>query len=390
MFPVSSRPSTFVRNRSTSTGTNIKDTDVVVVSFGRTPIARFGGSFSSLSAPQLGALSIKGALEKLPSFPAEKIEEAFMGNVVSAGIGQAPARQAVLFAGLSKDIPCTTVNKVCASGMKAVMMAALSISSGYRGSCIAGGMESMSNIPYYLPTAARRGLRMGNSNLVDGLIRDGLWDPYNNQHMGVCGETCAEQYGISRVDQDQYALRSYQRAADAWHSGKFSDEVVPVEVSGEKNGQPPVTVLQDEEFVNVRPEKLGTLRAAFKSGGTITAANSSKINDGAAAMIMISGKLCRELQLKPLFKIRGFGDAAKDPVEFTTAPAAAIPRALAHAGVSLKDIEYHEINEAFAIVPLVNARYRVDPELYFMHNSYKIPNFFNHLLLSCIGYCHWI
>ncbi len=369
-----------LRHRSLSSFVSIKDSDVVVVSFARTPIARFGGSYSKLTAPHLGGCAIKGAVDKLPSFPVNKIGEAFMGNVVSAGVGQAPARQAVLYAGLSTDVPCTTVNKVCASGMKAVMLAALSISSGYRESCIAGGMENMSNIPYYLPAAARfGGLRMGNSGLIDGIIHDGLWDPYNNQHMGLCGETCAEQYGISREEQDRYAIRSYQRAADAWRDGKFSGEVVPVEVAGEKKGQPSVTVSSDEEYVHVQPEKLGTLRAAFKKdGGTITAANSSKINDGAAAMILVSGKLCRELKLDPLFRIRGFGDAAKAPVDFTTAPAEAIPRALAHAGVSLKDIEYHEINEAFAVVPLVNARYRNRPS--FTGCPYKILNHSLHLL----------
>lgn len=333
---------------------SLQDNDVVVVSFARTPIGKLGGALSSLTAPRLASHVIKSAVER-SMLPTALVDEAFFGNVVSAGIGQAPARQAVIFAGLPLDIPCTTLNKVCASGMKAMMFASLSIQAGYRQACIAGGMESMSNIPYYLP-GARKGYRLGNSEVVDGLISDGLWDIYNNQHMGLCGEACASAFSISREEQDNYAIMSYQRAAAAWSSDKFHDEVVSVEIAGSK-GASSHFVTEDEELRGIQLDKVSSLRPAFqKDGGSITAANSSKINDGAAAFVIVSGKLCKELSLKPLFRIIGFGDAARDPLEFTTAPADAIPRALHRANLSLKDVDYHEINEAFAVVPLVNAR----------------------------------
>lgn len=277
-----------------------------------------------------------------------------MGNVVSAGVGQAPARQAVIFAGLQLDTAVTTVNKVCASGMKAAMLASISIQAGYRDALIAGGMESMSNIPYYLP-GARTGYRLGNNTVVDGLVHDGLWDVYNNQHMGNCGEVAAAQFNITRADQDAFAIRSYERAAAAWNSGKFDNEVVPVTIPGKK-GDKPTVISKDEEFGNIKLDKVATLRPAFKKDGTVTAANASKLNDGAAAMVIISGKLCKDLNLTPLFKIRGFGDAARAPIEFPIAPSDAIPRAAANAGVKLSDIEYHEINEAFAVVALANAK----------------------------------
>lgn len=341
---------------------SLRDSDVVIVSFARTPIGKLGGALSTMTAPRLASHTIVEAMQR-SHLPDSYIEEAFFGNVVSAGIGQAPTRQAVIYAGLPLDIPSTTINKVCASGMKALMLASLSISAGYRHACLAGGMESMSNIPYYLP-GARTGYRLGNSQVIDGLINDGLWDIYNNQHMGNCGEACAEAFSISREEQDQYAVMSYERATSAWLLGKMNDEVVPIEILGKK-GAPPVHVIQDEEFSNIKLDKVTTLRPAFKKdGGTVTAANSSKINDGAATMVVVSGKLCKELNLKPLFKVRGFGDAARDPLEFTTAPADAIPRALRHAGLSLTDVDYHEINEAFAVVPLVNARYI---QMYYKH-----------------------
>jgi acetyl-CoA C-acetyltransferase len=229
----------------------------------------------------------------------------------------------------------------------------MSISSGYRNACIAGGMESMSNIPYYLPNA-RTGYRMGNNTVVDGLVNDGLWDIYNNQHMGVCGEICADKYNISRQEQDDFAIGSYEKAASAWEKGLF-EEVAPYTIAG-KRGKPDTIVSVDEEFTNIKMDKIGTLRAAFKKDGTITAANASTINDGATAMVTVSGKMVKEQGLKPLFKILGYGDAALDPVEFTTAPATAVPRALKMAGLSLKDVDYHEINEAFAVVALVNAK----------------------------------
>jgi len=232
-------------------------------------------------------------------------------------------------------------------------LASLSISSGYRNVLIAGGMDSMSNIPYYLP-GARTGYRLGNLTVVDGLINDGLWDIYNNQHMGMCGELCATKYNISRADQDKFAVQSYERAAKAWNSGKFDNEVAPVTIADKKGGNG-VVVSRDEEYTNIKLDKLPTLKPAFKKDGTVTAANASTLNDGASAMIVVSGKMAKELKLTPLFKIRGFGDAARDPVEFPIAPADAVPRAFKHAGVSAKDVQYHEINEAFALVPLVNA-----------------------------------
>lgn len=329
------------------------DTDVVVCGFARTPIGTMNGGLSSLTAPQLGQNVISSAIER-SRLSKDSIEEVFMGNVVSAGIGQAPARQAALYAGIPKSVVCTTINKVCASGMKATMMAALSIQAGYRSICISGGMESMSNIPYYLP-GARQGYRLGNQTVVDGMINDGLWDIYNNQHMGLCGEDCASRYSITREQQDAFAIESYARAAKAWENNLFADEISPVTIPGRRGGADKV-VTTDEEFTNIKLEKLKTLRSAFMKDGTVTAANASKLNDGAAAMVVVSGKVAKEQNLTPLFKIRGFGDAAKDPVQFTTAPSDAVPLALKHAGMSLSDVEYHEINEAFAVVALANAQ----------------------------------
>jgi acetyl-CoA C-acetyltransferase len=330
---------------------SFKDNDVVVVSFARTPIGKLGGALASQSAPKLGSIAIQEAIKRA-GIEKDLIEEVILGNVVSAGIGQAPTRQAVLGAGMKLDTVCTTINKVCASGMKSLMFSALHISGGYRQAMLAGGMESMSNIPYYL-LQARSGYRLGNGNLIDGLVHDGLWDVYNNQHMGSCGELCATTFNITREDQDNFAISSYNRAAEAWANGTIAKEVVPVVIDGKKGK---VTVEKDEEFTNVQLEKLKTLRPAFKKDGTVTAANASKLNDGAAAFVVTSGKFARDHNLKPLFKIRGFGDAARDPVEFTVAPADAIPRAAKHAGLSVSDIEYHEINEAFSVVPLANAK----------------------------------
>eukprot|EP01038_Epipyxis_sp_PR26KG_P004158 gene4158-5922_t len=336
-----------------SFSTSIKDNDVIVCGISRTPIGKLGGSLSSFTAPQLGSKAISGAIGR-SGLDKKYIQEVMMGNVVSAGIGQAPARQATIYAGLQMDVACTTINKVCASGMKATMLSAMSITSGYRSAVIAGGMESMSNIPYYLP-GARTGYRLGNSQVVDGLINDGLWDIYNNQHMGNCGEICANKYSISRADQDNYAIESYKRAENAWESGYFSSEVESVTVEGRK-GSKPTVVSVDEELGNVKYDKIPSLKPAFQKDGTVTAANASKLNDGAAAMVMVSGKLCKELGLTALFRIRGYGDAARDPVEFTIAPADAIPRALAHAGINATDVQYHEINEAFAVVALANMK----------------------------------
>lgn len=295
----------FTQHRALS---SFKDNDAVVLSFARTPIGKFGGSLASLSAPRLAATCITEAVKRA-GIDKSKIEEAFIGNVVSAGIGQAPTRQAVMYSGLPLDCPSTTINKVCASGMKAAMMAAQSITSGYRNLMIAGGMESMSNIPYYL-MKARSGHRLGHVETLDGLISDGLWDIYNNKHMGNCGDLCATKYGISRQEQDAFAIRSYERAAAAWESGKFNEEVVPCTVPG-KN---PTVVTKDEEFTNIKIDKVASLKAAFNKDGSITAANASKINDGASIMIIASGKFAREHNLKPIFRILGYGDAARDPV----------------------------------------------------------------------------
>jgi acetyl-CoA C-acetyltransferase len=328
------------------TASAIEDNDVVCVGLARTPVGKFGGALSKLSAPKLGSHVIKHAIAR-SGLPSTMIQEAFIGNVCSAGIGQAPARQAVLGAGLHVDVPSTTVNKVCASGMKTVMMAAMSISSGYRSAMIAGGMESMSNIPYYLP-GSRTGYRLGNNQVVDGMVHDGLWDIYNNQHMGMCGEACAESFKFSRQDQDDYAVRSYQRASDAWKANVFADEIAPIEISGGR-GKPSTEFAVDEEFTNINVDKIPTLKPAFKKDGTVTAANASTLNDGATAFTLVSGKVAKEMGLKPLFKIRGYGDAARDPVEFTIAPAYSIPRAIEMAGLKADDIDYYEINEAFSV-----------------------------------------
>lgn len=327
--------SVFAANFSSSLG----DRDVVAVSFARTPIGKFGGGLSSLTATDLGAIVIEEAVKRA-GIEKGRVEEAFMGNVVSAGVGQAPSRQAVIYAGLHVDTPCTTINKVCASGMKALMLASQSIASGYRDVMIAGGMESMSNIPYYLP-GARTGYRLGNNTIVDGMVHDGLWDVYNNKHMGNCGDLCATNQNITREDQDKFALLSYERAKNAWEGGKFDEEVVACETKDRKK----TIISKDEEFSDLKIDKVATLRPAFNKDGTVTAANASKLNDGASAFVLTSGKFAKENNLQPLFKIRGYGDAARDPVEFTIAPADAVPRALKHAGVAQNDIDFHEINE---------------------------------------------
>ncbi|KDO22949.1 hypothetical protein SPRG_11795 [Saprolegnia parasitica CBS 223.65] len=324
--------------------------DVVIVSYARTPIATFNGALSSLTGPELGAIVNKAAIERA-GISVNDIQEAYLGNVVSAGIGQAPARQSVLKAGIPDSVPCTTVNKVCASGMKAIAMASQAIMAGSQDIMLAGGFESMSNIPYYLPKA-RSGYRLGDGKLVDGVIHDGLWDPYNNQHMGMCGEKCATDFGFSREDQDNFAIASYTRAAAAAKAGKFEAEIVPVSIK-QKKGDPKI-VSADDEIYNVKLDKIPTLRPAFKKDGTVTAANASPLNDGAAALVVMSRERANALGLKPLARIRGFGDAAHKPVDFTTAPSKAVPIAAKHAGLQLSDIEYHEINEAFSVVALAN------------------------------------
>ncbi|MCG2459757.1 acetyl-CoA C-acyltransferase [Flavobacteriaceae bacterium F89] len=324
---------------------------VVIVSMARTPIGSFMGALSSVPAPQLGAVAIKGALAKIKLDPSE-VQEVIMGHVVQAGTGQAPARQAGLFAGIPDTVSCTTVNKVCASGMKAVMLAAQSIANGDNSIVVAGGMENMSQIPHYLHM--RNGVKFGSTTLIDGLQRDGLVDAYDQNAMGVCADACAVEYKFSREDQDNFAVQSYQRSAEAWKSGKFNEEVVPVEVP-QRKGEP-IVVTEDEEYKNVKLEKIPVLRPAFSKDGTVTAANASTINDGAAALVLMSAGKADELGLKPLAHITGYADAAQEPKWFTTAPAKALPKALDKAGISISNVDYFEFNEAFSVVGLANMR----------------------------------
>jgi acetyl-CoA C-acetyltransferase len=324
--------------------------EVYIVSVARTPIGSFGGSLASLSAIQLGKTAIKGAIERSGIIPAD-VQEVFMGNVLSANLGQAPAKQAALGAGIPDTVPCTTINKVCASGMKAMMLGAQSIMLGDNDIVVAGGMESMSNTPYYLDKT-RWGNRLGDGKLIDGMIKDGLWDPYQDYHMGNAGELCAKECGYSREDQDNYAIESYKRAAEAHANNWFKDEIVPVEVP-QRRGDP-VVITDDEEYKKVNFDKIPKLRPAFKKEGTVTAANASKLNDGAAAVVLMSKERMEEMGLKPVAKIRGFADASGAPEWFTTAPSKAIPKALHKAGVEIADMDAFEINEAFSVVSLVN------------------------------------
>lgn len=326
--------------------------EVFIVSAVRTPLGSFGGALSSLSATELGSIAIKGALEKAKVNPAE-VQEVLMGNVVSANLGQAPARQAALGAGIGQNVPCTTVNKVCSSGMKTVMVAAQSIMLGHHDLMVAGGMESMSNIPYYMPKA-RWGAKYGHTELIDGLMKDGLTDVYDQVAMGVCADTTAEKYQISREDQDEYAINSYKRAAASTEAGLFADEIIPVPVP-QRKGEP-ILVKVDEEYKRVKFEKIPQLRPAFTKTGTVTAANASTINDGASALVLASAKKVKELGLKPLARIVSFADAAHEPTFFTTAPTKAAPKALERAGLSWSDIDFMEVNEAFAVVPIVFAQ----------------------------------
>ena len=324
--------------------------EVYIVSAVRTPIGSFGGSLTSLTATQLGAIAVKGAIHKIGLDP-KLIQEVFFGNVISAGLGQAPATQVAVGAGLGYEIPCTLINKVCASGMKAIMIGAQSIMLGQNDIVVAGGAESMSNIPYYL-SKARYGYKYGNGELLDGLTYDGLTDVYNRCAMGVCADNTAKEMNISRQDQDNFAIQSYKRAAAAWAAGKFKDEVIPVEITGRKGE---VTIFaEDEEYKNVNFDKIPGLKAVFTKDGTVTAANASTINDGAAAVILMSKEKAKELGIAPIAKIRGFADAAQDPMWFTTAPSLAIPKAIKMAGVSAGDVGYYEINEAFSAVAIAN------------------------------------
>lgn len=325
---------------------------VYIVSAVRTPIGSFNGSLSSISATQLGATAIKGAIRKISLDPKE-VDEVYMGNVLQAGLGQAPARQAALFAGIPNTVPCTTINKVCTSGMKSVALGAQSIMLGLNDLVIAGGMENMSQVPHYLPNS-RRGHKFGSIEMVDGLSHDGLFDVYNKFMMGKAADLTAENLNITREDQDKFAVESYRRTEESWKNGRFIEEVVPVEIPQRKG--PSLFFDRDEEYTNVKFDKIPNLRPAFGKEGTVTAANASTINDGAAALVLVSEKKLKELNLKPLAKISGFADAAHEPEMFTTAPAKAIPKALNKAGIKIDTVDYFELNEAFSVVGLANIK----------------------------------
>ncbi|MCF6128648.1 acetyl-CoA C-acyltransferase [Flavobacterium sp. AS60] len=324
---------------------------VVIVSAVRTPIGSFMGSLATVTATQLGAAAIKGALNKINLDP-HLVDEVLMGNVVQAGVGQAPARQAAKFAGLPDDVPCTTVNKVCASGMKAVMQGAQAIMTGDAEIVVAGGMENMSLIPHYVHL--RNGVKFGPTTMVDGMQKDGLTDAYDGNAMGVCADLCATEYKITREEQDAFAIQSYERSAKAWEAGKFNNEVVPVEIP-QRRGEP-IIFSKDEEYTNVKLDKIPALNAVFTKDGTVTAANASTINDGAAALVLMSEEKANALGLKPLAYIKSYADAEQEPKWFTTSPAKALPKALDKAGISISDVDFFEFNEAFSVVGLANAK----------------------------------
>lgn len=332
--------------------------EVVIVSAVRTPIGSFLGSLSSISATKLGATAIKGALEKI-DLNADLVDEVLMGSVLQANLGQAPAKQAALFAGIPDTVPCTTVNKVCASGMKAIMQAAQAIQLGDAKIVIAGGMENMSMVPHYLQ--GRTGKKMGPIEIEDGLLKDGLTNVYDGKHMGTCGDLCATEHQFSREDQDDFAITSYKRATKAWQNGNFNNEIIPVEVP-QRRGEP-LLISEDEEYKNVLMEKIPNLRPVFTKDGTVTAANASTLNDGAAALILMSKEKATELDLTPLATIKGYADASLEPEWFTIAPAKAIPKAIAKANVTIEDVDYFEFNEAFSVVGLANTKILgLDPE----------------------------
>lgn len=331
----------------------LKARDACIVGVARTPIGALLGSLSSLPATKLGSIAIQGALKRAKVDPA-LVQEVFMGNVLSANLGQAPARQAALGAGLPNSVPCTTINKVCSSGMKAVMFAAQSIQLGINDVVVAGGMESMSNAPKYV-AEARRGSRFGHDVLVDGMLKDGLWDVYNDFPMGMCAELCSDQHSISREEQDSYAILSNERGIAARDSGAFSWEIVPVEISSGR-GKPPVVVDKDESLAKFDPVKLKKLGPTFKTNGSVTAGNSSSISDGAAAIVLVSGERAKNLGLEVIARITGYADAAQAPELFTTAPALAIPKAISNAALQTSQIDYYEVNEAFSVVAIANQR----------------------------------
>lgn len=331
--------------------------EVYIVAAVRTPMGSFGGALSSVPAPTLGSVAIQGALNKA-GVAGEQVDEVFMGNVLQANLGQAPARQAAMKAGIPQSVPCTTVNKVCASGMKSISLGAQSILTGDNDIVIAGGMENMSSVPHYMN--ARTAVKLGDVKMTDGMVKDGLTDVYNQVHMGVCADKCATEHNITREDQDNFAIESYNRASAAWDAGKFDEEVVPVEVP-QRRGEP-VVVAKDEEYTNVKMEKIPQLRAVFTKEGTVTAANASTLNDGASALVLASKEKVEELGLKPIAKIVSYADAAHEPEWFTTAPAKAVPKALKKAGMEASDIDFWELNEAFSVVGIVNTqKLELDP-----------------------------
>jgi len=324
--------------------------EVYIVSAVRTPIGSFGGSLANIPATKLGSIAVKGALEKA-GVDAKEVNEVLLGNVVSAGLGQAPARQAAIGAGIGQNVPCTTVNKVCSSGMKTVMLGAQSIMCGQNDVVVTGGFENMSSVPYYVPKA-RFGHKYGHGQIIDGLMHDGLWEVYNGFPMGNCADNTAKEMNITREQQDEYAINSYKRSAAAWEAGKFADEIIPVEIPQRKGD--PIMFTEDEEYKNVKFEKVPALRPAFSKEGTVTAANASTINDGASAIILMSEEKVKELGVTPIAKIKGFADAAQDPMWFTTSPSLAIPRAMENAGIDKSEVDFYEINEAFSAVALAN------------------------------------
>ena len=325
--------------------------EVVIVSAVRTPMGSFGGSLSSVSATKLGATAIKGALEKINLDP-NKVQEVYMGNVLQANLGQAPAKQAAIFAGISENTPCTTVNKVCASGMKSISLGAQAIKCGDADIVVAGGMENMSMVPHY--HIARNAVKLGDVKIADGMVKDGLTDVYNQVHMGVCADQCAEEHNITREEQDNFAIESYNRASNAWNENKFNEEIVPVHVPQRRGDD--LVISKDEEYTNVKLEKIPQLRAVFNKEGTVTAANASTLNDGASALILMSKEKADELNIKPIAKIVSYADAAQEPKWFTTAPAKAVPKALAKANLKTEDIDFWELNQAFSVVGLVNTK----------------------------------
>ena len=323
--------------------------EIYILSAVRTPMGSFGGSLSTVSATKLGAAAIKAALEKA-NIKADQVDEVFMGNVLQAGLGQAPARQAAIFAGISNNVPATTINKVCASGMKAISLAAQSILAGDNDIVVAGGMENMSSVPHYMN--GRNGQKLGDIKMKDGLVLDGLTDVYNDYHMGNAAELCAKECNISREAQDEFAIESYRRSAEAWKNGKFNDEIVPVEVP-QRRGEP-IVISEDEEYKNVKLEKIPNLRPVFQKEGSVTAANASTLNDGASALIICSKEKAEELGIKPIAKIVSYADASQEPEWFTTAPSKALPIALKKANLSTEDVDYWELNQAFSVVGLAN------------------------------------